>query len=208
MRDNIDDASTLVHVNPGTTDGVRRPTQYGREGSGASDLIYADVRLHIPMTHDITSPGTLVVDWTGAPATKHEDYRWHHFDQGYPCKGKLMKNWLFVIPDGVGDADSDGSAGTSAGDGRGAPPGVGVGAAAPAAPVATDGLQESVMNNTNLRGKRAPSRSPALNPPAPTGETSLSLCSHFYQHIHPVPPASINLQVGTCTTLLECQHRR
>ena len=26
--------------------------------------------------------GTITIDWTGAPTTAHEDYRYHHFDQG------------------------------------------------------------------------------------------------------------------------------
>eukprot|EP00729_Bicosta_minor_P020690 gene20690-22838_t len=93
---------------------------------------------------------------------------------GYPCKGKLMKNWLFVIPDGVGDADSDASAGTSAGDGRGAPSGVGVGVGVGvgAAAAATGGLRESVMNNTNLRGGN-------LHDPAGVPTSSLTACAEL-----------------------------
>lgn len=52
--------------------------------------------------------GTILVDWTGAPTTAHEDYRFHHFDRGYNCNGKSLKNWLFVIPDGVAGLSTDG----------------------------------------------------------------------------------------------------
>lgn len=47
--------------------------------------------------------GTILIDWTGAPTTAHEDYRFHHFDKGYNCNGKTLHNWLFVIPDGVAE---------------------------------------------------------------------------------------------------------
>ncbi len=49
--------------------------------------------------------GTISVDFAGAPTIRHEDYRLHIFDQGFDCNGKKLKNWLFVIPDGVGDRE-------------------------------------------------------------------------------------------------------
>jgi hypothetical protein len=45
--------------------------------------------------------GRIQVDFDGAPTAKHEDYRLHHFDQGYNCNGTNLKNWLFIIPDGI-----------------------------------------------------------------------------------------------------------
>lgn len=45
--------------------------------------------------------GSIQVDFDGAPSARHEDYRLHHFDQGYNCSGVALKNWLFIIPDGV-----------------------------------------------------------------------------------------------------------
>jgi hypothetical protein len=32
---------------------------------------------------------------------QHEDYRLHVFEKGHDCRGTTLKNWLFVIPDGV-----------------------------------------------------------------------------------------------------------
>eukprot|EP01052_Picozoa_sp_SAG31_P031735 SAG31_NODE_3397_length_4316_cov_48.192317_1_plen_519_part_00 len=54
--------------------------------------------------------GRIRVDWRGAPTTKHEDYRLHVFEKGYDCDGTDMKNWLFVIPDGVSDRESHNAA--------------------------------------------------------------------------------------------------
>lgn len=48
--------------------------------------------------------GHVVVDFTGAPTSSHEDYRLHVFDDGedaFECAGVPTKYWLFVIPDGV-----------------------------------------------------------------------------------------------------------
>ncbi len=67
--------------------------------------------------------GTISVDFAGAPTTQHEDYRLHIFDQGFNCNGTNLKNWLFVIPDGVGDKKMSSEPHASA----------------------------SVLNNTNLR---------------------------------------------------------
>ena len=41
-----------------------------------------------------------------APSLQHEDYRFHHFDQGFDCQGSKLKNWLFVIPDGVAQSET------------------------------------------------------------------------------------------------------
>ena len=41
-----------------------------------------------------------------APSLQHEDYRFHHFDQGFDCQGSKFKNWLFVIPDGVAQSET------------------------------------------------------------------------------------------------------
>ena len=75
--------------------------------------------------------GHVVVDWDGAPTTKHEDYRLHVFGHGYTCEaqGTVLKNWLFVIPDGV-----------AAASGASEPAGAGSG-----------GAKGVAMNSTNLR---------------------------------------------------------
>lgn len=59
--------------------------------------------------------GQIHVDWTGAPTTKHEDYRLHIFDHNkYECNGDPRRYWLFVIPDGVGPGRACGRLGFAA----------------------------------------------------------------------------------------------
>ena len=91
--------------------------------------------------------GQLQVDWAGAPTSRHEDYRLHHFEQGYACNGtgKKFQNWLFVIPDGVSASRTgpDPESGT-------------LDPAPPQSPsvvaVAAGTGAGGVLNDTNLRG--------------------------------------------------------
>ena len=62
--------------------------------------------------------GQISIDFAGAPTTAHEDYRLHVFAQGYDCQGEKLKNWLFVVPDGV--ADDEVMEGAARGEGAGA----------------------------------------------------------------------------------------
>ena len=52
--------------------------------------------------------GLVRVDFTGAPTTEHEDYRYHWFEKGMDCQGEKLHNWLFVIPDGVAVEEQEG----------------------------------------------------------------------------------------------------
>lgn len=47
--------------------------------------------------------GSVNIDFTDAPTSRHEDARFHVFedDLAFTCKGIPRKYWLFVIPDGV-----------------------------------------------------------------------------------------------------------
>jgi hypothetical protein len=98
--------------------------------------------------------GQIVVDFDGAPATKHEDYRFHHFDKGYECNGKTVKNWLFVIPDGVGGREGDVLGSTALAAQAEAAPHAGVDArvGSPSSGTRRDGSgNSSFLNHTNLR---------------------------------------------------------
>lgn len=80
--------------------------------------------------------GRISIEFAGAPTTAHEDYRLHVFAHGYDCQGETLKNWLFVIPDGVAD-DADAVQKEGAG--------------AQGASKVDTAAADTVLNNTNLR---------------------------------------------------------
>lgn len=71
---------------------------------GQQVSVLENTNLDDPSNPDDWRPvGKIVVDFTGAPTTQHEDYRLHILEGNarLPCRGNPRKFWLYVIPDQV-----------------------------------------------------------------------------------------------------------
>ena len=83
---------------------MRQVTGLEKPSSGQKVSILENMNLEDPsQPKDWRPVGTIVVDFSGAPTSQHEDYRLHVLegDERRPCRGIPRKYWLFVIPDSV-----------------------------------------------------------------------------------------------------------